>query len=76
MNAKGIGLSSMFLAGVLLGFTASSSADVVWDESVDGDLSTDPDEPTLVEFGIGSNTLIGNVATPDDIPPPPTGKMT
>jgi hypothetical protein len=47
-----------------------AGAAVVHDESVNGDLSSDPATPTALNFAIGSNTIIGtcgNVGTPPDI---------
>ena len=41
-------------------------AATVWDESVHGDLSTDPGAPTGVALGLGSNLVIGSVQTPND----------
>lgn len=52
------------LAVCLAAFAAH--ADVTWDEFADGDLSTDPDAPTPLTFGLGGNMLIGSVQSPDD----------
>ena len=43
-----------------------STPTAFYDESVDGDLSTDPNAPTALSFNLGSNTVIGSVATPAD----------
>ena len=54
----------MRTTGIVLGllFTASTvSAAVIHDESVDGDLATDPSAPTAVAFAVGSNTINGTV---------------
>ncbi|HMO16023.1 MAG TPA: PEP-CTERM sorting domain-containing protein [Pirellulaceae bacterium] len=40
-------------------------ADIVWDESVNGDLSGDPLGPTPLTYGIGANTIIASVSEPD-----------
>jgi len=45
---------------LLLGLTASANAAVVWDENVNGLLSTDPAAPTLLAFSIGSNVVNGS----------------
>ena len=37
---------------------AFASADIVYDEAVDGDMSDDPNAPTFVSFSGGSNTVI------------------
>ncbi len=43
-----------------------ASAVTVWDESVDGDLSTDPANPTPITFDIGTNTITGTVQASSD----------
>ena len=50
----------------ILALTASAQAATVWDETVDGDLSTDPLTPTPVAIALGSNTVSGSVAAPAD----------
>jgi hypothetical protein len=40
-------------------------ADVVWNEAVDGDLSSNPATPTFVGFNVGANTIIGSLSEPD-----------
>ena len=45
----------------------AASAQVVWDETVDGNLSNDPANPTLLNFGVGTNIVRGSTlgaATP------------
>ena len=37
-----------------------------WNESVDGDLSTDPSTPTPIVFGLGGNVITGDVQAPGD----------
>ena len=56
-------LLSLALAAAL---AAPASAVTVWDESIDGDLSTDPSAPTPISFEVGTNTIIGSVQTPSD----------
>jgi len=46
-----VGLASMSLG-------AAVTADVVWDEAVDGELSDDYLAPTALDFAAGSNTVI------------------
>lgn len=43
------------------------NAATIWDESVDGNLSTDPGAPTSVTFSAGSNTITGTVGGPGNI---------
>ncbi len=45
---------------------APASAITVWDESMDGDLSSDPSAPTSISFEVGTNTIIGSVQSPSD----------
>lgn len=45
---------------------ATASAATVWNESVDGDLSTDPNAPTPVSFNLGSNVISGSIIGPGD----------
>jgi hypothetical protein len=45
---------------LLLGLTASANAAVVWDESVNGNLSTNPAAPTPITFAVGSNIINGS----------------
>jgi hypothetical protein len=52
-------------SSVLLFSTQNLSADVVWDESVQGDLSSLPASPTAVSFVNGANTVIGSLSEPD-----------
>jgi hypothetical protein len=49
------------LSLLLLAMASSVNAGVLWDESVDGPLSFNPDAPTPVTFAIGSNIISGNV---------------
>lgn len=46
---------------------SAMAGDVVWDEFADGDLSSDPEAPTPLEFSFGSNIIIGSMAAPTDI---------
>ena len=46
---------------VWLGSVSAASAQFVYDEAVDGDLSDDPGAPTLVDFITGTNTVTGTV---------------
>jgi hypothetical protein len=44
----------------------SLQADIVWNESDHGDLSSSPDSPTVVNFAIGANTVVGSLSEPAD----------
>lgn len=44
----------------LLGLAASANAAVIWDESINGLLSTDPNAPTPIVFAVGSNVIKGS----------------
>jgi hypothetical protein len=46
---------------LLLGLTASANAAVVWDESINGLLSTNPNTPTPLVFSDGSNIVNASV---------------
>lgn len=59
MRARAVVLAIGLVAG-------AAWADDVWDEFLDGDLSTDPGAPTPLVFGLGGNTVIGSVHSPDD----------
>ena len=41
----------------------SASAATAHDEGVNGDLSTDPNNPTPVSFSLGSNVVTGTMVT-------------
>ncbi len=41
--------------------SGAALAGITYDESVDGDLSTDPNAPTALAFTLGSNTVSGTV---------------
>jgi hypothetical protein len=61
-------LTAMFLIVVVVGgLTSTASAATAWDESINGDLSTDPNAPTPVSFSLGSNLISGSIMGPDDI---------
>ncbi len=49
----------LFIAVALTGFASAASGAIVWDESVDGDLSDDPLAPTGIMFAVGVNGVIG-----------------
>lgn len=46
-------------AMLTLAGAAPALADITWDEFVDGALSGNPDTPTPLVLGLGSNTVIG-----------------
>ena len=50
-----------FAFGALLILSFSSGATVVYDESVNGDLSDSAAAPTTINLGLGSNEIIGTI---------------
>lgn len=51
------------LAGALALLPLSAFSSTVWDESVNGDLSGDPNAPTPIVLETGSNIIMGSVST-------------
>ncbi|MEM9384446.1 MAG: VPLPA-CTERM sorting domain-containing protein [Pseudomonadota bacterium] len=47
-------------------FATTHALGANYDESVDGDLSTEPETPTFIDFDVGSNIVTGSVVSPDD----------
>jgi hypothetical protein len=58
-------LCASFLVAV--GFSGLAGAATVWDESVDGNLSTDPAAPTGIAFSAGNNVIIGTIGGPGNV---------
>jgi hypothetical protein len=58
-------LPALIMGIVLLG--AGAAPALVYDESMDGDLSEDPASPTPLVFGMGGNTLIAQVDGVEDV---------
>jgi len=56
---------------LLLSMAAPATAAVVWNEAVNGDLSTNPAAPTPIVFALGDNTITGTVK--NSTLPNPTG---
>lgn len=54
-----------FLFTMLICSDQTLTADVVWDESINGDLSDNPSAPTPISFNTGLNTVIGSLSEPD-----------
>jgi hypothetical protein len=54
------------LCCALLGSGLSLAAAADWDEGVDGDLSDDPDAPTVLAFSVGANSVTGDMVSPSD----------
>lgn len=62
MRAQLVLVSIIIVLGSALGsLVGPAAAATVWDETGDGDLSTDPNNPTPVAFAVGSNVVIGTV---------------
>jgi len=53
-------MKTLAIGLILLGIVAPTRAAVVWDESVNGNLSTDPAAPTVIVFSAGSNIVNGS----------------
>lgn len=67
LSIAGRGVVSAALAFALVLCPSASHAQDVWNELFDGDLSGDPNLPTPIALGIGSNVLTGSMSAPDDI---------
>ena len=50
-------------------FGAAASADVIWDEAIDGDLSSDNLNPTVLAFAPGSNMVFGDTSPNPNLDP-------
>lgn len=50
-----------------LSLSGVAGAATVWDESIDGDLSTDPAAPTGIAFSAGNNVIIGTIGGPGNV---------
>lgn len=57
-----------FAAGLAF-VVAPAGADVIWDEAIDGDLSSDNLNPTLLAFAPGSNQVFGSTLPDPDLDP-------
>lgn len=65
-------MRTRILAAVAAGFAlvgGPAGADVIWDEAVDGDLSSDNLNPTLLAFAPGSNVVFGDTSPNPDLDP-------
>jgi hypothetical protein len=47
---------------LIAALAAPVDAAVIWNESINGDLSSSETSPTLISFGVGSNQIIGSVS--------------
>lgn len=61
-------IRSAFAVGVAFA-AASAAADIRWDEDIDGDLSSDNFNPTLLSFGPGSNMVFGDTSPNPNLDP-------
>ncbi|MEO1007823.1 MAG: PEP-CTERM sorting domain-containing protein [Planctomycetota bacterium] len=63
-------MPSMHRVAITMGgfaaLAAAAQAQIAWDESVSGDISGDPDAPTAITLGLGSNIITGQVFASDD----------
>ena len=62
INHRALTFAGLTLAAV----TAAAQADIVHDEAIDGDLSTDPNAPTALAFPVGISTITGSMSAPSD----------
>ena len=61
-------IKSAFAIGVAFA-AATATADIRWDEDIDGDLSSDNFNPTLLSFGPGSNMVFGDTSPNPNLDP-------
>ena len=59
-------MKTLATLAVLLVLAVPATAAVVWNEGVNGDLSTSEATPTPLVFALGSNTVLGTVGAPSD----------
>ncbi len=60
-------LRTIALAGlVAAAFAHSATAASIWDESVNGDLSSDPGAPTVLALALGTNSITGTTQSDMD----------
>ena len=52
---------------LLASVTSSANAQVVFDDAVDGNASSDGAAPTAVTFSLGSNVINGTVTSPSNV---------
>ena len=65
MNLRPPLIALAFLLGALVLFVPRSAALVVWDESLDGPLSTNAASPTSLTVGLGTNSIISTIGGPN-----------
>lgn len=62
-------MTKIVLSGLAIGLLVVAGetlrADIVWDEAINGDLSSDPEIPTPLTFTKGLNTMRGSLSEPD-----------
>lgn len=66
MTMRCVILVSIWLFAV--GFGSQASAATVWNESLDGDLSTSPTAPTALAFGLGRHAIAGSISAESSDP--------
>ncbi len=57
-------IRTLAAAALCCATVGAQASTVVWDESVNGDLSNDGLSPTALTFGAGSNAVLGTTGTP------------
>ena len=66
MEGNNLTMRTVILSAMFLLSAGNVSALSVWDEGLNGDLSTDPLTPTTISFSAGDNEIIGSVQSPGD----------
>ncbi|MEM9097865.1 MAG: hypothetical protein AAGC79_05015 [Pseudomonadota bacterium] len=59
-------IGKVFTTASFICWASFATAVTIHDETVDGDLSNDPNAPTSLAFGVGDNTVIGDVSVDAD----------
>ena len=60
---------TLAVVSAAVAFAAPASADVIWDEAINGDLSSDNLNPTLLAFVPGSNMVFGSTSPEPELDP-------
>jgi hypothetical protein len=55
-------MKTLAIVMLLAAIAVPASAAVVWNESINGDLSSSEAAPTAISFGVGSNQILGTVS--------------
>ena len=55
-------MKTLAIVMLLAAIAVPASAGIVWNESINGDLSSSEAAPTAIAFGVGSNQILGAVS--------------